>query len=89
MVGSSYKLFIVPHAAHPPGRGERLLAERVKNLTVAWREEKKLDIRYDEALIYNFMNYWHSKDIDDHKYVIELRLVPNGPSQIGEIGTGR
>jgi len=89
MVGFSYKLFIVPHGATVPSKGERLLAERVKNLSVAWREGRTLDIRYDEALIYGFMNYWHSKEVDDHKYVVELRLVPTGPSQLGEIKTGR
>src|SRR5262249_9175471 len=86
MVGFSYKLFVVPHGARTPDSGERLLAERVKNLTVVWRETKKLDIRYDEALIYKFTNYWHSKGVDDNKYVGELRLLPNGPSQLGEIG---
>jgi hypothetical protein len=89
MVGFSYKLFIVPHGANPPRSGERLLAERVKNLTAVWREGKKLDLLYDEALIYHFTNYWHSKEMDDHKYIVELRLVPSGPSQLGELGIRR
>jgi hypothetical protein len=89
MTGFSYRLFIVPHGGSIPSKGERLLAERVKNLSVAWREGKTLDIRYDEALIYGFMNYWHSKEVDDHKYVVELRLVPTGPSQLGELKTAR
>jgi hypothetical protein len=89
MVGFSYKLFLVPHGASLPSKGERLLSERVKNLSVTWREAKTLDIRYDEALIYGFMNYWHSKEVDDHKYVVELCLVPTGPSQLGELKADR
>jgi hypothetical protein len=82
-VGFSYKLFIAPRGAKPDKRGELLLADRVKNLTAVWQKPRKLELHYDEAWIYSFSNFWHSKDVDDFKYVVELQLVPAGPSQLG------
>jgi hypothetical protein len=85
-VGFSFKLFVVPRGVHPSKSGELLLADRVKNLTAVWQSPKRLELRYDEARIYSFSNFWHSKDIDDFKYIVELRLVPTGPSQLGSAG---
>lgn len=82
-VGFSYKLFIVPRGTLPGKSGELLLADRVRNITAVWQKARKLELRYDEARIFSFTNFWHSKEIDDFKYVVELRLVPTGPSQLG------
>jgi hypothetical protein len=81
-VGFSYRLFIVPKAARPAKDDERLLADQVRNLTAAWKPSRTLELRYDEARIFSFSNFWHSKDVDDFKYVVELRLVPTGSSQL-------
>jgi hypothetical protein len=85
-VGFSYKLFVVLRGAHPRKSGELLLADRVKNATAVWQKPKKLELHYDEARIYSFSNFWHSKDIDDFKYVVEVLLVPTSPSQLGNTG---
>lgn len=81
-VGYGYNIFIVPRG-QSPGRGEeRLVADHLKNLTLLWQGPRQLEIRYDEARIFRFSNFWHSKDIDDFNYVVELRLSPTGSSQL-------
>src|SRR5437588_8484988 len=75
-VDFSYQMFIVPHGALPPRRGERLRASDVKNLVGVWHGERQFEIRYDQARIFEFVSWWHSNDIEDGKYVVELRLAP-------------
>lgn len=81
-VGFSYRLFIVPKAASPGKSGEVLLADQVRNLAAFWRPPRTLELRYDEARIFSFSNFWHSKDVDNFNYVVELWLVPTGTSQL-------
>ena len=84
-VGFSYKLFIVPRGAKPNKTGELLLADKIGNVNGVWSKPRKLEIRYDQARIFSFANFWQSKDVDNFKYVVELQLVPTGPSQLGDI----
>ncbi len=74
----SYRVYIVPRGTQPPeDRGfENFAANRVEDLTVQWRHPKFLEIRYKEADIYDFSNYWRSKDVQNFGYLVELRLVP-------------
>jgi hypothetical protein len=81
-VGFGYNVFVAPRG-QSPGRGEeRLVADHSKNLTLRWQGPRKLDIVYDEARIFKFSNFWHSKEVDDFNYVVELRLSPTGSSQL-------
>ena len=50
-----------------------------------WSKPRKLEIRYDQARIFSFVNFWQSKDVDNFKYVVEVQLVPSGLSQLGDI----
>lgn len=81
-VGFSYKLFIVPTGGQPKRGTERLVAEDVNNLKMMWREAKRLEISYDEARIFSFLNYWYDRDLDDYRYVVEIRLLPQKASQL-------
>ena len=84
-VGFSYQLFIVPRGAKPNTTGELLLADKIGNVSAVWSKPRKLEIRYDQARIFSFVNFWQSKDVDNFKYVVEVQLVPSGPSQLGDI----
>jgi hypothetical protein len=83
-VSTSYKLFIVPTGGTPTRGHELLLAEKVSNLQITWREPKRLEVSYDKARIYRFFNYWQDRDLDDFRHVVEIRLLhrsrPNCPS---------
>jgi len=84
-VGFSYKLFIVPRGTKPGKSGECLVADNIGSVSAVWARPRKLEIRYDRARIFSFVNFWSSKEIDNFKYVVELQLVPTGPSQLGEL----
>ncbi len=71
-----YKLYIVPVKGKPKEDYELFIADHVKDLRMKWREVKFLEISYKEARIFKFSNFWHSKDVKDFAYVVELRLVP-------------
>ena len=83
-VGFSYKLFIVPRGAKPGKSGENLSADKIGRVSAIWSQPRKLEIRYDRARIFSFANFWSSKEIDNFTYVVEVQLVPTGPSQLGD-----
>jgi hypothetical protein len=84
-VGFSYKLFIVPHGEKPTKGGEVLSVDKIGNVTAVWSKPKKLEIRYDQARIFSFVNFWQRKEVDNFAYVVELQLVPTGASQLGDL----
>jgi hypothetical protein len=84
-VGFVYKLFIVPRGAKPNKTGELLLADKIGDVRAVWSKPGKLEIRYDRARIFSFVNFWQSRDVDNFKYVVEVQLVPTGPPQLGDI----
>ena len=81
-VGFTFNVFIVPRGRSPVQGEERFVADHPKDLKVRWRAPRKLEIVYDEARIFQFRNFWHSKEVDDFKYLVELQLSPTGSSQL-------
>ena len=81
-VGFSYNLFIVPVGGRPKNGTEILVADRIRNVSVRWREPKRLEVIYDAARIFDFANFWHDRDLDNFGYVVEIRLIPSSPSQL-------
>jgi len=51
-------------------------ADHLKDFQIAWRESKLLDVQYSEARIMNFRNYWQANEVDNFRYVVEIRLSP-------------
>ena len=35
-----------------------------------------LELAYQQARIYQFCNFWNSRDVKDFQYVVEIRLTP-------------
>ena len=77
-----YHLYIVQPGAKPERGTQRLVADKVKNLKLLWRESKRLEVSYDSARIFSFYNYWHDRNVGNFKYVVEIRLAPNKASQL-------
>jgi hypothetical protein len=77
-----YHLYIVRSGDKPERGTPRLIADRISNLRASWRRPKQLEVSYDTARIFGFHNFWHSRDVDNYKYVIEIRLSPNKTSQL-------
>ena len=68
-----YQIYIVPHGKEPDFKNMLFRADHIKNLSVEWRSGKILNIVYDEARIFHFTNFWHSKEVQNFSYVVEKR----------------
>ena len=73
----SYRLYIVPKDKKVQNiENELFLANRVDELLINWEANKLLEINYKNARIFHFSNFWHSKEVDNFKYIVELKLHP-------------
>lgn len=76
--GFSYSLFVVEKGASFKKSDDLLFqGDHIKNLRLEWKNDKILEIHYDEARIFQFKNFWFSKDVQNFQYVVEIRLVPS------------
>ncbi len=73
-------IYITPSGAKIKEDKYLFKVDHAGNLRAEWRENKVLEIFFDEARIYHFRNYWQSKDVNNYRYVVELRLVPGNPN---------
>lgn len=71
-----YMLYIVPSGKKPKVGNELLKADSLVNFTLNWTRPRFLEIRYEKGRIFCFTNFWHSKEIQNFEYIVELRLVP-------------
>jgi hypothetical protein len=71
-----YNLYIVPLGAKVDAAIASLNALDMEGLKVFWQEPKFLFIAYRQGYISRFTNLWSSKNVENGRYVVELRLVP-------------
>jgi len=45
-------------------------------LQLVWTKPQSLEIRFAKARIMHFSNFWASEDVQNYRYVVEVRLVP-------------
>jgi hypothetical protein len=69
----SYNVFVVASGKEAKGADLVFKADHVEGLYISWRQPKFLDINYNQARIFQFMNFWQSKDVDSLRYVVEVR----------------
>jgi len=73
----SYALYLVPKGATKfPSKDMVFVADHIEDLHLEWAESKLLHIKYREARIFQFSNFWQNKEVDSFQYVVELRLMP-------------
>jgi hypothetical protein len=71
-----YCLYIVPkgqqfnRALNPRFRANHMVLEDIK-----WIQPKILEIKYSKAHIFDFINFWSSRDVHDFDYIVEIQLV--------------
>jgi len=76
----SYNLFILPIGASSrelPLEHSRLIADNAEGLRITWIENKILEIDCKSARIFRFSNFWQSKEVQDYRYIVEIRISPN------------
>lgn len=52
-------------------------ADKIIDLEVSWSAPKKLTIEYKEARIFNFKNFWLSRDVDNFDYIVTIVEAPS------------
>jgi hypothetical protein len=73
--GFSYRVYVVPTGGARQDADEVLLVDCVKNLRAEWRDARQLEIHFDEARIFRFINFWRSKEVQSLRYVVEVMLI--------------
>lgn len=71
-----YNLYIVPRGKKSQIGYEQFIADHIIDLEINWKEIQFLEIKYKQARIFKFTNFWHSEKVRNWSYVVELRLVP-------------
>ena len=82
--GFNFSVFLVPGGTRFDAKASWFERERAlfsaghhEGLQLAWREAKFLEIRFAKARIFQSSNFWHSQEVQNYSYVVELRLVPS------------
>jgi hypothetical protein len=74
-VGFVYKVYILPPGIEFDDEHPLLIADKTDGPDIAWAGEKKLIITYEEMRIFNFSNFWRSREVDDWHYEVDIDLV--------------
>ncbi len=49
--------------------------DKMEGLKLRWVQSKLLTIQYEQGQIFHFSNFWSSKDVQNFKYQVEIRLI--------------
>jgi hypothetical protein len=72
----SFNVFIVAIGNNAKKKDLIFKADHLDGFTLSWRDSRFLEIKYKQARIFYFMNFWQSKDVDNYAYVVEVRETP-------------
>lgn len=75
-------LFLVASGKEWKGEPSRLLGDSFEGLQVIWKRPNFLEIHYKKGRIFSFASFWNSRDVQNFKYEVELRLVPETDSTL-------
>ncbi len=71
-----YDIYIVPKGKKVDLGKPEFRADHVEKLSLNWSQNKLLQIKYKNARIFHFSNFWQSKEVDNFSYVVEIQLKP-------------
>lgn len=78
-VPTPIELYLVPHGQDWKRETAVLRGDKFEGLTMAWSQQRLLEIRYRKGRIFKFTNFWNSAEIQQFQFTVELRLVPEAP----------
>jgi hypothetical protein len=74
-----HTIYVVPHGRKHTEEDESVFfADYVDSLDLIWKMPKLLGIKYSNARLWHFKNYWYSADVQYFSYAVEVRLLPPG-----------
>lgn len=82
MIARPTKLFLVPAGNDWRADSPIMRGDQFEELRIVWQRPNLLEIHYKKGRIFSFASFWASKDVQDFKHVIELRLVPETDSTL-------
>jgi hypothetical protein len=81
--GFSFSVFLVPSGIAFNEKASAFENDRAvfrtdhhDGLQLVWQKAMFLEIRFAKARIFHFSNFWHSPDVQNYRYVVEVHLVP-------------
>jgi hypothetical protein len=72
--GFFHQIFIVAAGARYQDESPIFAADKAEHIAVKWLDAQTLEISSDSARIFNFKNFWQSKNVDNFQYVIQVKL---------------
>jgi hypothetical protein len=69
-------LYIVPKGEKYEKGHELFVGDHIEGLKVFWKQDKFLVIQYDQGRVFRFSSFWESREVQNFRYVVELRLMP-------------
>lgn len=75
-VPSVSELYIVQKGRKIEGANLILRADHMTGTAISWKSPKFLEVRYEKARVFQFTNFWQSHDVDNFRYIVEVRLRP-------------
>ncbi len=71
-----HAVYVVPKGALPKPQDLVMRGDKLRGLTLRWREPQMLELNYEVGRIFSFTNFWQHANVDNYKYVAEIRLSP-------------
>jgi hypothetical protein len=81
-VSTPTELFLVPSGKDWNGQAPTLRGNEFEGLRVIWKRPHFLEIHYKKGRVFSFASFWNSRDVQNFKYEVELRLVPETDSTL-------
>jgi len=78
----SLNVFIVNKGGKTEEKDLVFQADHIMDFSLSWRKAKFLEMRYRQGRIFQFTNFWQSKDVDNFSYVVEIRETPLSQSHV-------
>jgi hypothetical protein len=84
-VATPYLVYIVPSGSRDFRDPPVLRADNLDDLKLSWKEPRFLEVSYSKGRIFDFTNFWESKDVQNFSYVVEIRLRPYDGRSLGDV----
>jgi hypothetical protein len=75
-------IYLVAAGKEWKGESPILAGNRFEGLQVVWKRPHFLEVHYKKGRIFSFASFWNSRDVQNFKYEVELRLVPETDSTL-------
>ncbi len=76
-IGNGEALYLVPKGDPAPGSDPVLRGSRfTRPPKLHWSKSQLLEVQYDRGCVAAFSNVWHSGEVEEGRYYVEVRLDP-------------